>query len=166
MTVGADMRVRYRYLVEDRDRHGNTRIYVRFPGFKKIRIRETLGTSDFAQRYAALLGQFTSGQVVEAARKSLRPVSDTLGWLTTAYRSSAEFKALDISTQRTRTRVLESMLSEPVHPGAKESFQHFPPSRPKESTPRRCQRPRQSSTFHVQVGDGKEALLEQPGDRP
>ena len=45
------MQVDFPYLVADRDRHGNARLYVRRYG-RKIRIRKKLGTEAFALAYA------------------------------------------------------------------------------------------------------------------
>jgi hypothetical protein len=41
------MHIRFKYLSEDRDRHGNVRIYVRVPGRPKVRIRAPFGTDEF-----------------------------------------------------------------------------------------------------------------------
>ena len=41
----------YRYLVEDMDRHGNARIYVRRPGRPKVRMWEATGTAAFDAAY-------------------------------------------------------------------------------------------------------------------
>jgi hypothetical protein len=35
------IKTQHRYLIYDQDRHGNDRYYVRKPGHRKIRIRET-----------------------------------------------------------------------------------------------------------------------------
>ena len=43
-----------KYTVEDTDRHGNVRVYVRRHG-RKIRIRETTGTDEFMVAYRAAL---------------------------------------------------------------------------------------------------------------
>ncbi len=91
MTVGADMRIGYRYLVEDTDRHGNVRIYFRYPGYRKIRLRETPTSPEFAERYSALIEQFATGTYKEAEKKSLGPIPGTLGWLVTAFRGSKDF---------------------------------------------------------------------------
>ena len=47
------MKVRLKYVWEDRDRHGNARIYVAVPGRKKVRIREQPGTPAFMAAYSA-----------------------------------------------------------------------------------------------------------------
>ena len=46
--------IELKYVVEDTDRHGNVRIYVRRHG-RKIRIRETPGTDEFMVAYRAAL---------------------------------------------------------------------------------------------------------------
>jgi integrase/recombinase XerD len=45
--------VALRYLVMDRDRHGNERWYVRVPGQKKVRLRQERGTPSFFVRTRA-----------------------------------------------------------------------------------------------------------------
>jgi hypothetical protein len=40
------------YLSQETDRHGNPRLYVRRHG-RRVRIREALGTPEFARAYAA-----------------------------------------------------------------------------------------------------------------
>jgi hypothetical protein len=47
------MQVRFKHLVEDRDRHGNIRLYVRLPGRKKVRVRAPFGTDEFTAAYNA-----------------------------------------------------------------------------------------------------------------
>lgn len=41
------MDARIKGLVKDTDRHGNDRYYLRIPGRKKVRLRETIGTDAF-----------------------------------------------------------------------------------------------------------------------
>ena len=62
--------VSLRNLVSDKDRHGNTRYYVRLPKSPKIRIREVAGTPEFLEAYKAAMG----GKVVGENSK-LQPVS-------------------------------------------------------------------------------------------
>ena len=45
------MQLRFRFLVEDADRHGNIRLYVRVPGRPKVRIRVPFGTDEFITAY-------------------------------------------------------------------------------------------------------------------
>jgi hypothetical protein len=48
------MKIRFKYLTEDRDRHGNVRLYFRRNG-KKIRLRGTPGCDEFLAEYASAL---------------------------------------------------------------------------------------------------------------
>jgi hypothetical protein len=40
------MQIRFKHLVEDRDRYGNIHLYVRVPGRRKVRIRAMLARAD------------------------------------------------------------------------------------------------------------------------
>ena len=101
---------RYRYLVEDVDRHGNVRLYFRRNGVK-VRVREHLGSVDFEHRYA----QLVSGNVARELNADRRPQANTLRWLAVQFFGSADYKRLDPRTQYTRRRIIESMLLEPPH---------------------------------------------------
>jgi integrase len=120
------MKITYRYVYEDRDRHGNLRRYFcAGRGLRKVRIFELPGTPEFSARYHTLLEQAKSSNHI------VRPAiqAGTFRWLCVQYFGSAEFKALNASTQRTRRRVLESTLVEPIYPGAQQFFANFPSSR-------------------------------------
>lgn len=123
MTARAAMLFKYRYLIEDRDRHGNVRIYFR-RGRVKVRIREEIGSPAFAARYEELC----AATPVKAAAPSL-PRSETFEGIWDAYRRSTAFAELDASTQRTRKRLIENMLDEPIYAGAPETFRGFPKTR-------------------------------------
>ena len=41
------MQMRFKYLVEDVDRYGHVRRYVRVPGRRKVRLRANFGTDEF-----------------------------------------------------------------------------------------------------------------------
>jgi integrase len=114
---------KYRYLVRDRDRHGNTRIYFR-RGRTKIRIRVEIGSPEFAKRYQELCGAMP-----EKPLATIVPRSETFEGLWDGYRRSAAFAELDSSTQRTRIRLIENMLDEAIYPGAPATFRGFPKSR-------------------------------------
>lgn len=124
MIAEAEMLHRYRFLVADRDRHGNMRVYFR-RGRTKIRIREEIGTPAFAKRYEELCGTVPAKPVAASL-----PRSETFEGLWETYRRSAAFtQELDPSTQRTRTNLIEAMLNEPIYPGAPETFRGFPKAR-------------------------------------
>lgn len=121
------MRVPYRYLVSDRDRHGNVRVYYRRVG-RKVRISETLGSAAFRARYDEIHAAFEAGTPppVIAAQRLRGPAAGTLGWLFESYHRSVEFAALDPSTRATRRRHAARMTAEPVFPGASETYDAFP----------------------------------------
>jgi hypothetical protein len=62
-----------RYLIEDRDRHGNIRVYVRVPGRRKVRIRAPFGTDKFIAAYNAAISEYVSTpRQAPAAKTGLR----------------------------------------------------------------------------------------------
>jgi site-specific recombinase XerD len=123
------MMVRYPYVWQDVDRHGNVRIYFCRKGRSKVRIRATPGTPDFEAAYhQALAGSDARAEVANDDIRA-RPKPGTWRWLCVQYWSSVDFAQLDTSTQRVRRRILESTLAEPIAPGAMETFADFPISR-------------------------------------
>lgn len=97
------------YIIEDRDRHGNVRVYFYPPGKprRKIRLRETPGTEAFFAEYWELRRappRGASPRIEYAKQGSLR-------WLIEGYYRSAEFAALDKAyTQRERRRQLDPLI--------------------------------------------------------
>lgn len=101
--------VELRWLVEDVDRHGNVRVYLRRPGSSKIRLRQPPGSAAFLAEYRA---------AVEAAGRAAaspprpRPgdaAQGSLQWLCERYYVSAEFQQLDRESARVRRRILEAL---------------------------------------------------------
>ena len=45
--MGVPVKIRIKYVVEDTDRHGNVRLYLRKPGQPKTRLAGPLGSPDF-----------------------------------------------------------------------------------------------------------------------
>jgi integrase len=110
--------------VEDRDRHGNFRIYYRVKGAAKVRIRGTPWTPEFMAAY-------------DAAKKMAAPIShgvlarptlpNTWSWLCLRYfKECAEYKQLEPRTQHVRRQILEGTFSEPIRPYSDNLFQDFP----------------------------------------
>jgi integrase len=121
------MRIDFPYLMPDRDRHGNERVYVRRFG-RKIRIREPRGTAAFAQAYAdaiAALGE----PPVSAANPITAAKVGTFGWLAAKYFGSVEFKSLSASSQTTRRAIIEDCLREPLKPQSVEIMRDCPIAR-------------------------------------
>jgi integrase/recombinase XerD len=98
------MHIRFKHLVEDRDRHGNIRIYVRVPGRRKVRVRALFGTDEFVAAYHAAIADHVTApsQAREAKAGSFRH-------LCALYYGSATFKRLDKATQSWRRRALDTM---------------------------------------------------------
>lgn len=113
------------YLVEDTDRYGKRRIYVRrFK--KKIRIREQPGTVEFTQAYNDAIEQISASRRGTQPKKLTRAARGSLGWLAAKYFGSDEFQALDQKSQKTRRGVIESCLKEPRKPGSKDLMRDCP----------------------------------------
>ena len=74
-------KIKLKFLVQDIDRYGHVRTYVRIKGIAKIRIREPFGTDEFRTAYhAAIAGKKDDGtkQYQRAAKgSSVPPVSPT-----------------------------------------------------------------------------------------
>ena len=74
------MQVRFRWLVEDVDRYGNIRIYVRVPGRRKVRIRAPFGSAEFLAAYTA-----AANDHVSAPRQAREAKPGSFGWLCLRY---------------------------------------------------------------------------------
>ena len=123
------MNVKYRYVYEDVDRHGNVRIYFwRGIGHRKIRLYEKVGSPEFHRAYQAAVAATapTSGT---SHSKPKPPTANTYRWLCLKFFASTDFKLLDPKTQHVRRQVLEHTWDEPVARGASEKFGDFPLSR-------------------------------------
>jgi integrase len=101
--IEADVKISLRYLVEDMDRHGNVRLYVRRSG-RKVRLRAEPGTPEFLAEYDAAVKGIERPEPIEApaARDSLR-------WLVERYYQSAEFTQLEDSTRKVRRGQLDAL---------------------------------------------------------
>jgi integrase len=116
-------RIDFPYLMSDRDRHGNERLYVRRHG-RKIRIREKPGTDGFARSYADALQILDRGLVDRVVLKGAP--AGTLGWLAACYFASVEFRRLDPRSQSTRRGIIEECLREPRKPGSRDLIRDCP----------------------------------------
>ena len=96
------VRIKLKYIVEDADRHGTIRLYVRMPGRPKMRLRGVPGSSEFMAAYQAAITRQPDKprQAREAARGSFRR-------LCTSYFASSSFAQLDPMTQNWERRALE-----------------------------------------------------------
>ena len=98
------MQMRFKYLVEDVDRYGNVRLYVRVPGRPKVRLRVNFGTDEFLAEYAAAV----SGHL-QAPRQARIAKLGCFRHLCIQYYASATFDALDPATRSWRRRALDSV---------------------------------------------------------
>jgi integrase len=105
------------YLLRDRDRHGNPRVYFRRRGQKMVRIYEKPGTPEFAVAYNRLL----AATATRHAEKPRTP-HGSLKWLCLEYFKSSAFRQLDERTQHVRQLVLEGAWAEPTQPGSPLTF--------------------------------------------
>ena len=81
------MRIRFKHLVEDCDRHGNIRLYVRVPGRRKVRIKVPFGTEDFIAAYNTAVSDHVTAP--RQAREANRDRSDTSACCTTVAQYSS-----------------------------------------------------------------------------
>jgi integrase len=119
------VRVNFPYLIQDRDRHGNTRVYVRRHG-RKLRIREHVGSPGFARTYSDAIEALERAEDRRGRGDVRAALPGTLGWLAAQYFGSRRFTAMDPKSQSTRRLVIEECLREPPRPGAKSTMAACP----------------------------------------
>lgn len=99
--------IRLKYILQDRDRHGNRRVYVRIKGKGQIRLRETPDTPEFLDEYKAALARLREGERI-AKRTGKAPAPGSLAALCQLYiKSPAFLQGLEEDTRRVRRRLLE-----------------------------------------------------------
>jgi integrase/recombinase XerD len=96
--------LRLRFVVSDRDRHGNVRYYFRRKGEQKVCLHGIPGSKEFMDAYALALASVTSRPVT--GNLELR---SSFGFLCKEYFRSQTFKMLNVSTRLWRRRVLEEI---------------------------------------------------------
>ncbi len=112
--------------VEDRDRHGNFRIYYRRRGFPKVRLHGTPWTPEFMLAYDA------AKKLAAPARGVLaRPtLPNTWSWLCLQYFvDCTEYKLLDARTRHVRRQILEATFDELIRPDSDRRFADMPLAR-------------------------------------
>jgi integrase len=96
------VRIRIKYLIEDIDRHGSVRRYVRLAGRSKVRIRGVPGSEDFMAAYqAAIAGEIAEPRQAPEARKG------SFRHLCVGYYKSDKFETLDPATRAWQRRALD-----------------------------------------------------------
>lgn len=98
---------KYRFVIEDTDRHGNVRVYFRRKGQSKIRLIEKPGTEAFELEYQrAYRGEAAP---IHKPKANETAAAGTMRWLCEQYYQSAAFKALGESTRKVRRGILDSI---------------------------------------------------------
>jgi hypothetical protein len=136
MTIGADLvelAAIKKYLYEDLDRHGNVRLYFRqrIPDsqkYRKVRLRETPGTAEFLEEFAAALdGRPYGKRAKDRPAPPPRVVANSLRWLIGEYyKRCAVFKAYDEETKKVRRNILIALCEEPVVEGSDKQIGDLP----------------------------------------
>ena len=93
-----------KYLVEDTDRHGNRRVYVRRHG-RKVRMRKLANVEEFMPAYRAALS--TGSETNPAKPTAVAPGS--LRWLVQSYYGCPEYLRLHESTRARRRAILDGI---------------------------------------------------------
>ena len=129
------MQIDLPYLMQDVDRHGNVRLYVRRKGLGKVRLRLAPGSPKFMDEYKAALDRLS-----EPKKAPNKPQHvGTLGWLAEQYYKSPQFAVIDKRQQRVRQLVMRALLDEPTKEGSKYRFYDCPISavhiRPRQASP-------------------------------
>lgn len=97
----AEMKIDLPYLVQDFDRHGNERIYLRRKGQPKVRLREKSGSDAFLKEYNKALS------ANKTPINSISAKNGSFAWLCLQYFKSPEFTRLTTRTKRNRRNLLE-----------------------------------------------------------
>jgi integrase len=94
---------RYKGVIQDRDRHGNLRTYLRRPGLPKVRLHEAPGTDAFDAEYRAALAETPAPKPRRTTARE-----GTVDALIRSYYGSTEFRTgLATRSQQVRRLILE-----------------------------------------------------------
>jgi integrase/recombinase XerD len=99
------VRIKMKYVVEDKDRHGNMRRYFRRKGQQKIRLPGLPGSDQFMDAYRRALANLPA----DRPRTVGCPAIGSFGHVCLSYYASPTFKRLAPSTQSWRRRALDSI---------------------------------------------------------
>ena len=126
------LKLGFTYFVEEPNRHGTPRRYVRRNG-KRIRITEDFDPTPGAKQSAAWTKAYAAALEATATPAPRKPTTErttdskpkagTFGALATAYFDSGEFKSLDADSQRVRRGIITSCLKQT---NKNEAMEHCP----------------------------------------
>lgn len=103
------MKVRIKYVVEDTDRHGNVRVYLRKPGQSKIRLPTPIGSLEFWREYQRVLSGAAPPPKVDLVEERKKQ-SGSFEWLCNQYYRAAVFQQLSPRTQGVRRGILQHIV--------------------------------------------------------
>ena len=98
-----------KYVIEDVDRHGNVRLYLRRKGHPKIRLRERPGTAEFLDEYRNAVAGRVHAPPEAGEKIGPRATKGSLRWLCEQYYQSADFQRLQARTQHVRRLILDPL---------------------------------------------------------
>lgn len=108
-----------KYCVEDVDRHGKVRVYLRIKGRKKVALEGAPWTPAFMAAYERELAE-------DAPPPRGGPQPHTWEWLCRQYFGAGPFDKLSARTQRVRRAILAQTWAEKLKPGADAAFADMP----------------------------------------
>jgi site-specific recombinase XerD len=103
-----------KYLVEDVDRYGKTRLYFRRKGRLKIRIESPIGTDAFLQEYREALAGKPKIAPLGSSRGASAPTGSLRALVERYVETCGEFRRLDERTQYVRRGILETICLERI----------------------------------------------------
>ena len=112
------MKIELPHILNDKDRHGKPRVYVRIHGKPMVRLKQEPGSEAFMQAYYAAIAKLTGAKPA--------PKGKTLEWLGRKYIASTEFQNFQDRDKANRRGVLDGCFDEPLKPGAKERIGDCP----------------------------------------
>jgi integrase len=115
------MEIKLPHILQDTDRHGNPRLYVRKIGRPMVRLRSKPGTPAFFAEYESALRQIaTPKPKLTVARRQV--TEQSLEWVVRRYEKSHDFAQLEPRSQRVRSSILQSCLDEPLNEASELRF--------------------------------------------
>lgn len=111
-----------KYCVEDVDRYGNVRIYLRRNGLPKVRLEGTPWAPAFMAAYEAAMAV----DAPEPKQGGVGAAQGSWRWLCQQYFGSVAFGGLDAATRARRRASLEATFVEPLKPGSDRTYADFP----------------------------------------
>jgi integrase len=104
-----------KYLLKDKDRYGNIRIYFRRKGVPKIPLKQPIGSPEFISEYKLAFSGKAQTPAPQQKLSRAHVVNGSLRWLIERYYDESEdFSLLDPRTKRVRKMTLDAICMEPM----------------------------------------------------